>query len=33
MDLVNCPIKSAVFAITVTWIRYNGYDAIPTSAD
>lgn len=33
MDLVNCLIKSVVFAITVTWIAlFNGYDAIPTSA-
>lgn len=32
MDIVNCVIKSAVFAITVTWIAlFNGYDAIPTS--
>jgi phospholipid/cholesterol/gamma-HCH transport system permease protein len=31
-DVVNCLIKSAVFAITVTWIAlFNGYDAIPTS--
>lgn len=31
-DLVNCVIKSLVFAITVTWIAlFNGYDAIPTS--
>lgn len=31
-DLVNCLIKSVVFAITVTWIAlFNGYDAIPTS--
>ncbi|OAT26117.1 lipid asymmetry maintenance ABC transporter permease subunit MlaE [Proteus myxofaciens] len=31
-DLVNCFIKSVVFAITVTWIAlFNGYDAIPTS--
>lgn len=30
-DLVNCVIKSVVFAITVTWIAlFNGYDAIPT---
>ncbi|XNM56930.1 ABC transporter permease [Escherichia coli] len=29
----TCPIKSVVFAITVTWISlFNGYDAIPTSA-
>ena len=33
LDLVNCLIKSVVFAITVTWIAlFNGYDAIPTSA-
>ena len=33
MDLVNCLIKSLVFAVTVTWIAlFNGYDAIPTSA-
>ncbi|MTB66846.1 lipid asymmetry maintenance ABC transporter permease subunit MlaE [Providencia sp. wls1943] len=32
LDLVNCFIKSLVFAITVTWIAlFNGYDAIPTS--
>ncbi|ELX8377753.1 lipid asymmetry maintenance ABC transporter permease subunit MlaE [Providencia vermicola] len=32
MDIVNCFIKSLVFAITVTWIAlFNGYDAIPTS--
>lgn len=31
-DLLNCFIKSVVFAITVTWIAlFNGYDAIPTS--
>ncbi|SLM61493.1 MULTISPECIES: lipid asymmetry maintenance ABC transporter permease subunit MlaE [Dickeya] len=31
-DLLNCVIKSLVFAITVTWIAlFNGYDAIPTS--
>ncbi|CUX97024.1 lipid asymmetry maintenance ABC transporter permease subunit MlaE [Candidatus Hoaglandella endobia] len=31
-DLINCVIKSVVFAITVTWIAlFNGYDAIPTS--
>jgi phospholipid/cholesterol/gamma-HCH transport system permease protein len=31
-DLLNCLIKSVVFAITVTWIAlFNGYDAIPTS--
>ncbi|GLR11147.1 ABC transporter permease [Mixta theicola] len=31
-DIINCLIKSAVFAITVTWIAlFNGYDAIPTS--
>jgi len=33
LDLVNCLIKSAVFAVTITWIAlFNGYDAIPTSA-
>ncbi|AKH90072.1 lipid asymmetry maintenance ABC transporter permease subunit MlaE [Edwardsiella tarda] len=32
-DLLNCLIKSLVFAITVMWIAlFNGYDAIPTSA-
>ncbi len=31
-DIINCVIKSAVFAVTVTWIAlFNGYDAIPTS--
>lgn len=31
-DILNCLIKSVVFAITVTWIAlFNGYDAIPTS--
>jgi phospholipid/cholesterol/gamma-HCH transport system permease protein len=31
-DLLNCLIKSVVFAITVTWIPiFNGYDAVPTS--
>ncbi|UMB77151.1 lipid asymmetry maintenance ABC transporter permease subunit MlaE [Dickeya fangzhongdai] len=31
-DLLNCALKSLVFAITVTWIAlFNGYDAIPTS--
>lgn len=31
-DLLNCLIKSLVFAITVTWIAlFNGYDAVPTS--
>lgn len=31
-DIVNCVIKSAVFAFTVTWIAlFNGYDAVPTS--
>ena len=31
-DLVNCMIKSVVFAITIMWIAlFNGYDAIPTS--
>ncbi|SQC14601.1 ABC transporter [Klebsiella pneumoniae] len=34
MDLVNCLIKSLVFAITVTWIAlFNGYDAIPLPPD
>ena len=33
VDLVNCLIKSVVFAITITWIAlFNGYDAIPTSS-
>ena len=33
IKVVNCLIKSVVFAITVTWISlFNGYDAIPTSA-
>lgn len=33
LDLLNCVIKSVVFAVTVTWIAlFNGYDAIPTSA-
>ncbi|MOA62377.1 putative phospholipid ABC transporter permease protein MlaE [compost metagenome] len=33
LDLINCLIKSAVFAVTITWIAlFNGYDAIPTSA-
>lgn len=32
LDLVNCLIKSLVFAVTVTWIAlFNGYDAVPTS--
>ncbi|NIF22637.1 MULTISPECIES: lipid asymmetry maintenance ABC transporter permease subunit MlaE [Pantoea] len=32
MDVINCVIKSIVFAITVTWIAlFNGYDAVPTS--
>ncbi|HBO23085.1 lipid asymmetry maintenance ABC transporter permease subunit MlaE [Providencia sp.] len=32
LDLVNCVIKSLVFAFTVTWIAlFNGYDAVPTS--
>lgn len=32
-DLVNCLIKSVVFAITISWIAvFNGYDAVPTSA-
>ncbi|RYC25726.1 lipid asymmetry maintenance ABC transporter permease subunit MlaE [Yersinia pseudotuberculosis] len=31
-DLLNCLIKSLVFALTVTWIAlFNGYDAVPTS--
>ncbi|WP_127957764.1 lipid asymmetry maintenance ABC transporter permease subunit MlaE [Serratia microhaemolytica] len=31
-DILNCLIKSLVFAITVTWLAlFNGYDAIPTS--
>ncbi|MEW5288681.1 lipid asymmetry maintenance ABC transporter permease subunit MlaE [Erwinia papayae] len=31
-DIINCVIKSAVFAVTVSWIAlFNGYDAIPTS--
>ncbi len=31
-DIINCVIKSLVFAVTVTWIAlFNGYDAIPTS--
>lgn len=31
-DLLNCLIKSVVFAITVAWIAiFNGYDAVPTS--
>lgn len=31
-DLVNCIIKSVIFAITVTWIAlFNGYYAFPTS--
>lgn len=31
-DLLNCLIKSVVFAITVSWIAiFNGYDAVPTS--
>ncbi|PKF78679.1 ABC transporter permease [Vibrio sp. vnigr-6D03] len=31
-DIGNSLIKSAVFALTVTWIAlFNGYDAIPTS--
>ncbi|MEH0832845.1 lipid asymmetry maintenance ABC transporter permease subunit MlaE [Pectobacterium cacticida] len=31
-DILNCVIKSIVFAITVTWIAlFNGYDALPTS--
>ncbi len=32
-DLLNCLIKSLVFAMTVIWIAlFNGYDAIPTAA-
>lgn len=32
MDIVNCVVKSIVFAIAVSWIAlFNGYDAIPTS--
>lgn len=32
-DLVNCIIKSLIFAIAVMWIAlFNGYDAVPTSA-
>ncbi|MFZ4833249.1 lipid asymmetry maintenance ABC transporter permease subunit MlaE [Rouxiella sp. Mn2063] len=32
VDLLNCLIKSVVFAITIIWIAlFNGYDAIPTS--
>lgn len=31
-DLVNCVVKSLVFAVAVTWIAlFNGYDAVPTS--
>lgn len=31
-DLLNCLIKSVVFAITVASIAiFNGYDAVPTS--
>lgn len=31
-DIVNCVLKSLVFALTVTWIAlFNGYDAVPTS--
>ncbi|MGL4858902.1 MAG: lipid asymmetry maintenance ABC transporter permease subunit MlaE [Enterobacteriaceae bacterium] len=31
-DIINCVIKSVVFAFIVTWIAlFNGYDAIPTS--
>ncbi|CUX96385.1 lipid asymmetry maintenance ABC transporter permease subunit MlaE [Candidatus Doolittlea endobia] len=31
-DLINCVIKSVIFAISVTWIAlFNGYDATPTS--
>lgn len=32
-DVLNCVLKSLVFAVTVTWIAlFNGYDAVPTSA-
>lgn len=31
-DILNCFLKSIVFAITIMWIAlFNGYDAIPTS--
>ncbi|WP_457913630.1 lipid asymmetry maintenance ABC transporter permease subunit MlaE [Candidatus Gillettellia adelgis] len=31
-DVLNCLIKSIVFAINITWIAiFNGYDAVPTS--
>ncbi|MCO6523725.1 MAG: lipid asymmetry maintenance ABC transporter permease subunit MlaE [Candidatus Schmidhempelia sp.] len=31
-DVVNCFIKSFVFAIAATWIAlFNGYDSVPTS--
>ncbi|AEW44735.1 integral membrane component of the phospholipid ABC transporte [Serratia symbiotica str. 'Cinara cedri'] len=31
-DLLNCLLKSMVFAITITWIAiFNGYNAVPTS--
>lgn len=31
-DVVNCFVKSFVFAIAATWIAlFNGYDAVPTS--
>jgi phospholipid/cholesterol/gamma-HCH transport system permease protein len=31
-DLLDCLLKSVVFAITGTWIAiFNGYDAVPTS--
>ena len=32
MDIINCVVKSIIFAIAVSWIAlFNGYDAIPTS--
>ncbi|HGJ5876840.1 MAG TPA: lipid asymmetry maintenance ABC transporter permease subunit MlaE [Arsenophonus sp.] len=31
-DILNCFIKSVVFAFTISWIAlFNGYDAVPTS--
>ncbi len=31
-DLLNCLVKSVVFAITVTWLAlFNGYEAMPTT--
>lgn len=31
-DIVNCMIKSVVFAVVVTWIAtYKGYNAVPTA--